>query len=76
MKEQYYIYDGNALIADIGGYFCMFLSLSKFLSAFLEFFMMKTPGVKKKLRSPGQISPAQNIARTLLDTPMGGITRI
>ena len=36
MKEQYFIYDVNALIADIGGYFCMFLSLNRFLIGILN----------------------------------------
>ena len=30
MKEQYFIYDGNALIADIGGYLGLLLGLSLF----------------------------------------------
>ena len=30
MKEQYFIYDGNALIADIGGYLGLLLGLSIF----------------------------------------------
>ena len=55
VKEQYFIYDGNALIADIGGYFCMFLSLSRFLSAAFEYLMMKKKNfwVKKKPGSFG-----------------------
>ena len=67
MKEQYYIYDGNALTADIGGYFCMFLSLSRFLAAFFDCFVMKNVGFKKKPRSSAQTS-----TRTL---SLGGITR-
>ena len=48
LKEQYFIYDGNALIADIGGYFCMFLSLNRFLIGTLNFLK---ENVKKKFCS-------------------------
>ena len=69
MKEQYYIYDGNALIADIGGYFCMFLSLSRFLAALFEFLIMKNPKKKKK---KSRSSSGQSSARTF---SVGRITR-
>ena len=38
MKEQYFIYDGNALIADIGGYLGLLLGLSIFgiFNSFME----------------------------------------
>ena len=69
MKEQYYIYDGNALIADIGGYFCMFLSLSRFLAALFEFLIIKSPGAKKK---KPRSSSGQSSARAF---SVGRITR-
>ena len=69
VKEQYYIYDGNALIADIGGYFCMFLSLSRFLAALFEFLIMKNP---KKKRKKSRSSSGQSSARTF---SVGRITR-
>ena len=38
MKEQYFIYDGNTLIADIGGYLSLLLGLSIFsiFNSFME----------------------------------------
>ena len=38
MKEQYFIYDGNSLIADIGGYLGLLLGLSIFgiFNSFME----------------------------------------
>ena len=59
VKEQYYVYDGNALIGDIGGYFCMFLSTSKFLAALFEFIVTKYPHTKKQPMSPMTISSAK-----------------
>ena len=59
MKEQYYVYDGNAVLADMGGYFCMFLSTSKFLAALFEFIVTKYPLTKKQPMSPLSKSSAK-----------------
>ena len=45
MKEQYFIYDGNALIADIGGYLGLLLGLSIF--GIFNTFRESSAGAKK-----------------------------
>ena len=56
MKEQYFIYDGNALIADIGGYLGLLLGLSIF--GIFNTFMEQSTRVKnmvQKLFSNGSL---------------------
>ena len=45
MKEQYFIYDVNALIADIGGYLGLLLGFSIF--GIFNSFMESSAGAKK-----------------------------
>ena len=66
MKEHYFIYDGNALVADIGGYFCMFLSLNRFFVGVLNFFVEKGAVVFCGGRPKTSLTPVR---------PMGGITQ-
>ena len=48
MKEQYFIYDGNALIADIGGYLGLLLGLSIF--GIFNSFMESSAGAKRVIQ--------------------------
>ena len=49
-KEHYFIYDGNALIADIGGYLSLLLGFSIF-SIFRSFVESAAMGIFVKLKS-------------------------
>ena len=49
-KEHYFIYDGNALIADIGGYLSLLLGFSIF-SIFRSFVESAAMGIFAKLRA-------------------------